>query len=1625
MQIRFTILSLLTFLSFAIFAQSPRWTPLSGSDIERLDLKNQQFTPNSYKLYAVDFETIESFLHSNLENSFILEIPFPDGSVQEFRCDRAALIPDGLQSKYPSILSFDGKGISNRASKMKFGISPKGFHAMVLRPGSSSVFVDIYSKGLTDYYMSYYKKDYEPVQSFVCDFESDNIVSEPHTQESFSIAGDCQLRSYRLALACSGEYATFHGGTKQSTLAEFAVAMARVNGIYETDLGITMIFVDNTDEVIFLDGTTDPYTNNSGGAMLGENQETLDDIIGSANYDIGHVFSTGGGGIAALQSPCNNNRKAQGVTGLPSPINDPFYVDYVSHEMGHQYGANHTQNNDCNRVGATAMEVGSANTIMGYAGICAPNSKNNSDDHFHAISIQEMSNYIVNGNGNSCTELIANDNTPPSIIPGQSVFSIPANTPFMLSVDASDDDGDILSYCWEQMDNEIADMPPALTNTGGPSFISNSPLLSETRFFPNLNAIVNNLTPEWEVLPGVTRQMNFRVTVRDNHSMLGCTNETNVELNVDGETGPFLVEYPNAAEVWQSTDEETVLWDVANTDGGDVNCMLVDILLSIDGGFTYPITLAQQVPNDGSHSIVVPAEFTTTARVMVKCSDNVFFDISNTNFTIETPFTFALDQEEVVVCQGDQVTIEISTAGFNGFADEIEFSLENLPSEVEFNFSANPVNTPESTNLNLTNINAEPGSYDFNVLATAAGISISKNVKLLVQPSTIDNLALKSPINGSEGVGNSAVLSWSGEPGITSYELTVSKSPDFVDPVLMFEIDDTSAAVSDLDLNTVYYWKVRANTICSSDTDSELFAFQTEREGICDQRESDDIPLDIPGNLTGDFTSTLMIEDVTSFDYVTCFIDLEHTYLGDIVYTLISPQGTELILMDQIGVPGSEFGCSSDDIAVTFSDLSINSAEMLEDACGSYESSYQPVDPFSTIMNEDVNGEWMLVVSDVFAQDGGEVASWNIEFCSAPTSGGPDLVNNLLVVPFAGERTVTPDELEIESADPVSSIITMLSAPQHGQMMQFNPGTGEFEMLNVGSTFNQFDINEGNIVYEHSGDDATADAFQFDALDGVNRWTHNETFNILIAEDGEPIVNPFIDAPILCNGDSTASIVVEILAGNGPFQYSNDGGTSYQSDSVFTDLAAGTYNIVVLDVNGLEIYNNEVTIDQATALIAGGSSIFYDIVVNGSGGSPSYTYSINGIDFFEEPIFEDVAPGVYTIVVRDAFGCESTIEVSHEYEALALNFESIDVICFGESTGSVDILSVGGFSPYTYSIDGVDFDDISLIEDLAAGSYTFYIQDGGGMVVSQEVTITEGEQIEFTLDGDVSSFSVENVTGGTSPYQYSLDDVDYSDSPLFDPLPQGDFTIYVRDVNGCTQSLTYNEIGAEITSFTTLCIGEATGSFEADGFGGFPPLSYSLDGVNFQDSGDFSDLAEGQYTLTVMDEFGFSNTFIVDIESPDPITVATEYIGGELIITATGGTGSYMYSIDGGASFQSSNIFTIDMDGEYPIVVIDSNDCVDESMLTLTLVNNQETELETMIEIYPIPVHDNLLINLDPSLIDQVQLQVYNAIGQELNFIAERDNNQMRINFSTWPVGQYVLVIQSDQGIVTKKVLKF
>ncbi len=637
---------------------------------------DRKIIPDSYRTLALNLPEMVDLLATAPELSLseadqtevLLQLPMPDGSEATFRVFYAPIMHPDLAKKYPDIRVYAGEGVDDPTATIRFDVTPKGFHAMIRSAFHSTVFIDPYAMGTTKYYISYFRKDFKKGDEFVCLVDELTDGENPYKAPEVlpEKAGDCQHRNYRLALACTGEYATYHGGTVAGALAAMNTSMARVNSVLENDLNITFTIIPNNDEIIFLNPGTDPYTNGNGGAMLGQNQTTCDNIIGSANYDIGHVFSTGGGGVANLRSVCTNS-KARGVTGSGNPIGDPFDIDYVAHEMGHQLGGNHTQNNNCNRVSAAAREPGSASTIMGYAGICPPNVQSNSDGYYHAYSIQEITAYMVNGFGNSCAQTSSSSNDAPSVNAGAN-YTIPKSTPFTLTATASDPDGDGLSYCWEQMDNQIATMPPLPSNSGGPAFRSLYPTGSPSRTFPNLPAIVANQTPTWEVLPSVGRTLSFRVTVRDNVAGGGCTDEDDMVVTVASNSGPFQVTNPNTLVVWGIASQQTVNWEVAGSNQSPVSTPNVDILLSVDGGFTYPFTLATNTPNDGSHQVTVPNSPTNNARVMVRGAGNIFFDISDENFIITqtVPITLTITGVDVSCFEGLDGLAQVVASGGDG-----------------------------------------------------------------------------------------------------------------------------------------------------------------------------------------------------------------------------------------------------------------------------------------------------------------------------------------------------------------------------------------------------------------------------------------------------------------------------------------------------------------------------------------------------------------------------------------------------------------------------------------------------------------------------------------------------------------------------------------------------------------------------------------------------------------------------------------------------------------------------------------------------------------------------------------------------------------------------------------------
>lgn len=627
-------------------AAVPIWSDVAPGEL--VAAGQRDIIPARYRTVALDRAALDAvLLQAPLEGSanalvvdVTLELPLPEGGFGRFRVVESPIMAPELARKFPEIQTFLGQGLDDPTSVTRFDRTPNGFHAMVLST-SGTVYIDPYSRGDREHYIVYDTRDaVNPSASdFRCEVHADASANRlvELTTGAPNLPNGTTLKTYRLAVAATGEYTAFHGGTVPTAMAEIVTAMNRVNGIYERDLAIRMELIANNDLVVYTDGGTDPYTNNSGGTMLGQNTTNLNTVIGSANYDIGHVFSTGGGGVATLNGPCGAN-KARGVTGLSSPIGDPFYVDYVAHEMGHQWGGNHSFNGNSGFCSgsinpATAYEPGSGTTIMGYAGICDPqNVQQNSDDYFHAINYQEIVNFVTAGNGNSCDVPTATGNTPPVPEAGLA-YTIPINTPFELCGTATDVDSDTLSYSWEEFDLGAAGDPNSPVGSA-PIFRSFEPTVSRCRTFPRRSDLLNNTQTLGEILPSYARTMNFRMTVRDNQAGGGGADYDSTSVVVSAAGGPFLVTAPNTAVSWTAGSNQNVTWNVAGTDVAPIACVAVDIALSLDGGQTFVITLATGTPNDGSASVVVPNAGTTQARVRVRCAGNIFFDVSNTNFTV-------------------------------------------------------------------------------------------------------------------------------------------------------------------------------------------------------------------------------------------------------------------------------------------------------------------------------------------------------------------------------------------------------------------------------------------------------------------------------------------------------------------------------------------------------------------------------------------------------------------------------------------------------------------------------------------------------------------------------------------------------------------------------------------------------------------------------------------------------------------------------------------------------------------------------------------------------------------------------------------------------------------------------
>ena len=554
-----------------------------------------------------------------------LTLPLPDGKEVTFNLQSYDLLPSDLAARYPGILAFKGYDESNPVETGRFDLGPQGFHAMFSHQGRM-VFVDPLRNG--EGYAIYYQQDAHSR----LEEEADKVIGSQAKALARQVLVDGNERKrYVIAISAAGEYTQYHGGTVEAGLGAIATLLNRVNEVYQRDVAAEFQLASGNDTIIFTDTATDPFNNDDGdidaNVTVQQNAQTQAGTkLGP--FDIGHVVNTGGGGLAGLGVLCTAEKSA-GMTGSPNPVGDAFFIDYVAHEIGHQFGADHTFNGttgSCgggNREASQAWEPGSGSSIMAYAGICGEeNLQANSLPYFHSKSIEQMRAHMATVSSCGTTQSLTNN--APQVAAGND-HVIPANTPFVLKGAGTDLDNDALSYTWEQIDlgTESFSVASMVDDGSRPLFRFVAPTALPERTLPSLPSLLSNTLAKGEAWPATNRALNFRLTARDGK---GGVASDDMKIQVVNTGSAFRLTSPLVTPLGAGANQ-TIGWDVAGTNAAPINCSKVDLSLTRDEGVSWTL-LASGQPNSGSASVTIPAGNDGTARLKVACSDNLFFAIS-------------------------------------------------------------------------------------------------------------------------------------------------------------------------------------------------------------------------------------------------------------------------------------------------------------------------------------------------------------------------------------------------------------------------------------------------------------------------------------------------------------------------------------------------------------------------------------------------------------------------------------------------------------------------------------------------------------------------------------------------------------------------------------------------------------------------------------------------------------------------------------------------------------------------------------------------------------------------------------------------------------------------------------
>jgi subtilisin-like proprotein convertase family protein len=1061
---------------------------------------------------------------SGKKSKVIVSLPLPNGSFAEFSIYDSPLIKNHPELGSYKLLGPWGGG--------RLAISPKGVSAIALGPGGyftidpDPSMAGRYRVATVDALLNTVLAEMPPLSCGQTPNPTDDhpyfnpLGADAGAALALKAANEPQsLLVYDLAMSCTGEFARSVGGTQADVLDAFNTAISTLNGLYEIEFGIRFLLLD-LPELIFLDGSTDPYNEPGSPGALNPQIGTVfaNSGVQPQAYDIGHLLTTGCGNVrgqavvpAGSGSVCVNGLKQQGTTCVSRGNVVGVALGTMAHEIGHQFSASHTWDRcivieNSGRSFSTPVEPGSGNTILSYGSGCPGDNVGGRGPYFHIASIEQMEFFSRVSNGAGCATTIETNNLTPEVtFEYTNDFTIPISTPFRLEGHAVDMNGDEITYNWEQLDRTPSPNRLGQPQGNAPIFQSVRPTpTGNVRYFPRLDRIVNNINSLREVLPTYSRVLNFRLNARDNNPEAGGIDSKALRFLVDENAGPFVVDNPNNGGNWFVGDSREVTWEVANTDQPPINCRFVNVLLSVDGGETFDIVLAENVPNTGSTFVTVPqdAETSNQAYIMVEAADNVFLNVNNNAFSIlpATLPTFTLEPETryLEACIPDVLSIDLISESILNFDATINIQVEDedFPEGASALLSTSGLTPGEPAILTLDLSNTRfNGPLNVTVVAVAGGAdTIRRTILLDVKDNDYSDFEILTPTEGETGIILAANFSWTDAVNAAFYDIQISTSPTFGEETIFEEAYGLNTAEYTPDAffepSIIYFWRVRpANVECGQGPWTDPRSFKTVNTQCVDYAPQD-TPVSLPG--TGpSFTresSVFVDQQGTISDLNIPNIKMRYNFASKVTLTLTSPAGTSVVLYQE--------NCfSTNTIDLGFDDDAPRNIVCPPDD----QRVFIPVGTLADFNGEDTFGTWTLSVSaSETGGSAGQLESWSVEFCADLNSTPPNIVNSSVTeVPPLGRNTIAKDKLRVES-DAFSSgevRYTLTALPASGVLTLYG------SPLQVGDTFEQADINGNGLFYENTNELAVNDDFGFVVTTPDGGYLPVTYHDILITDD--------------------------------------------------------------------------------------------------------------------------------------------------------------------------------------------------------------------------------------------------------------------------------------------------------------------------------------------------------------------------------------------------------------------------------------------------------------------------------------------------------------------------------------------